>query len=513
MVAPLGACTRIPVSCAAPELSTALNAPISSRIREACGLMYSEHGLSRGNWARSRIITSRPARAMKYAADDPAGPPPTTIACASRMLRRQKPVRRARDSLEESHVLPVRPGKAENRCGSRQVWKNRRTRVRGKHESRLMGGESLQTNDGRIEIESGGEIKRRVQQRVVRCDAPLGHRDAMKCRSRIDTQPDSEIDRIAPLETPFREGERFLQCLARFAGTADKKNPQSSYAGLLHTLRNFAHPRRRETLRELLEHGIARTFCSDAECLEAGATHGGEKLGRRGGRREVRRVQMNAHLSSRYRFADLQRVTGRRIEGRVHEIEVCHTCSAFQLLDLVRDELRRARSVAPAFDIPVSTVDALEDAAPLRLDWSRCAVALVSLQVDPPVKRGRGKGIEICILAGRREMDSVTFGANKASERCYRLAAREGVHECDAGALPVAGDCVVHAEISEECFRSDSECRPARDHLRLRCGRPQRVKNRARLGCVVSKGDGVTVVDVANRNADHGRAEVARGFV
>src|SRR5687767_5745260 len=513
MVAPLGACTRIPVSCAAPEPSTALNAPISSRIREACGLMYSEHGLSRGNWARSRIITSRPARAMKYAADDPAGPPPTTIACVSRMLRRQKPVRRARDPLEKSHVLPVRPGKPENRCGSRQVRKNRRTRVRGKHEPRVIRGEPLETNDGRIEIEPRREIKRRVEQGVVGCDASLGHRDAMKRRSRIDTQPDSEIDRIAALETPFREVERFLQCLARFTGTAYKKNPQSSYAGLLHALCNFAHPRRRETLLELLEHGIARTFCSDAERLEAGAAHGGEKLGRRCGRREVRRVQMHAHLPSRYRFAHLQRVTRRRIESRVHEIKVCHTCGLFQLLDLVCNQFRRARSVAPAFDIPVSTVDAFEDAPALGLDRSRRAVALVSLQVDPPVERRRGKGIEVCILAGRGEMHTVSFRSDKASERRYRLASRERIYECNAGALPIAGDCVVDTEISEERFRGDSECRPARNHLGLRCSLSQRVKNRSRLRCVMPKRDGVAVVDVANRNADHGRAELAGRFV
>ena len=77
IVAPFGACTRIPVSCAAPELSTASSAPISARMRDACGLMYSEHGLSRGKRARSSTSTSSPARAMKYAADDPAGPPPT----------------------------------------------------------------------------------------------------------------------------------------------------------------------------------------------------------------------------------------------------------------------------------------------------------------------------------------------------------------------------------------------------------------------------------------------------
>src|SRR5688500_20167286 len=98
---------------------------------------------------------------MTSAADDPAGPPPTTIACASRMLRRQKPVRRARDPLEKSHVLPVRPGKPENRCGSRQVRKNRRTRVRGKHEPRGSRGEPLEPKDGRSGNEPRREKKRR----------------------------------------------------------------------------------------------------------------------------------------------------------------------------------------------------------------------------------------------------------------------------------------------------------------------------------------------------------------
>src|SRR5215212_2784053 len=104
----------MPVSCAAPELSTALSAPISSRILDAWGLMYSEHGLSRGNRALSRITTSTPLRAMKYAADDPAGPPPTMTTCASRMLWCHETRRRTRNALEEAHVLPMRTRQPED---------------------------------------------------------------------------------------------------------------------------------------------------------------------------------------------------------------------------------------------------------------------------------------------------------------------------------------------------------------------------------------------------------------
>ena len=76
-----------PARCAAPGLlDSRSSTPMSSRMRDACGLMYSEHGLSRGKRARSSTSTSTPARARKNAVAAPAGPPPTTMTCAPSRL-------------------------------------------------------------------------------------------------------------------------------------------------------------------------------------------------------------------------------------------------------------------------------------------------------------------------------------------------------------------------------------------------------------------------------------------
>src|SRR6185436_18193348 len=63
---------------------------MSARMRDACGLIYSEQGLSRGNRARSSTTTSMPARARTNAVEAPAGPPPTITTWA------RDPVMRAR---------------------------------------------------------------------------------------------------------------------------------------------------------------------------------------------------------------------------------------------------------------------------------------------------------------------------------------------------------------------------------------------------------------------------------
>ncbi len=58
-VAPFGARITIPVRCAAPARSTASSAPMSLRMRAACGLRYSAHGFARGKTARSSTQHAR----------------------------------------------------------------------------------------------------------------------------------------------------------------------------------------------------------------------------------------------------------------------------------------------------------------------------------------------------------------------------------------------------------------------------------------------------------------------
>src|SRR5467141_898053 len=87
------------------------------RIRIVSGLRYSEHGLSRGNRARSSSNTSAPARASSSAVADPAGPAPTTTA-SSRLTRRsveQSPAdrdRRPGERRRQIHAVVVQPSPA-----------------------------------------------------------------------------------------------------------------------------------------------------------------------------------------------------------------------------------------------------------------------------------------------------------------------------------------------------------------------------------------------------------------
>src|SRR5512141_62248 len=94
-----------------------------------------------------------------------------------------------------------------------------------------------------------------------------------------------------------------------------------------------------------------------------------------------------------------------------------HSRVAFQLFDLVHDEAGRPPSVAPSFDIRVCAVDALEDAAAFRLNRNRRAVSLVALEIDPLVERRSRKRIEIGVVAGRGEVNTVAMSANEARER------------------------------------------------------------------------------------------------
>ncbi len=100
---------------------------------------------------------------------------------------------------------------------------------------------------------------------------------------------------------------------------------------------------------------------------------------------------MNTEVAARNFFAHFDGVTGRRIKRRIHEIEVAHARISLELLDLIHDQFRGASTIAPAFDVGVRTVDALEHAAAFCLNRNRCAIALISLQIDPAIERRRWK--------------------------------------------------------------------------------------------------------------------------
>ncbi len=95
---------------------------------------------------------------------------------------------------------------------------------------------------------------------------------------------------------------------------------------------------------------------------------------------------MNAGVAADDRFADVERVSGWRIEGRIDEIEALHPRFAPQLLDLIRNQLGVASSVTPTLDVLIRAVHAPVDAAPLGLNRNRRSVALVSPEIDPAMK-------------------------------------------------------------------------------------------------------------------------------
>ena len=143
-----------------------------------------------------------------------------------------------------------------------------------------------------------------------------------------------------------------------------------------------------EALLELFEHGVTSAFRGNAKGAEAGDLHRGQELGWRRGRREIRRVELNAEVATRDCFAHTERVTRRGVERRIDKIEVMDSCSDFQLFDFVRDELGIARTVSPAFNVPVRAIDAFVHAAALRLDRNRSAMTLITSEIDPAMESG-----------------------------------------------------------------------------------------------------------------------------
>src|SRR5437868_1307198 len=163
-IIPLGARQLIPARCAGLLRSISSSTPMSDRILDACGLRYSAQILSRGNLARSSTSTSAPSRVSAQAVAAPAGPPPTTTTSAS--IRSPTLSNRARDALEQSHVLPVRPRQVQHRCRAGQVRKHYGSRVGREHEPWMIGCELFESPDGFSELELGGKIKRWIEQRA-----------------------------------------------------------------------------------------------------------------------------------------------------------------------------------------------------------------------------------------------------------------------------------------------------------------------------------------------------------
>src|SRR5512132_4230472 len=118
-----------------------------------------------------------------------------------------------------------------------------------------------------------------------------------------------------------------------------------------------------------------------------------------------------------------------------------------ELFDLIRDQLRIAGAVAPPFDIAVGAVDAFVHASALGLNRNRGAVTLITREVDPTMKRGSGKGIEIRILAGWGEHYGSRSVTHEARQRFDGLSRRQRVDERDARPLPVTRHGIVDGQI------------------------------------------------------------------
>ena len=146
-------------------------------------------------------------------------------------------------------------------------------------------------------------------------------------------------------------------------------------------------------IRELLPRATPRYVLQSmavsllhAEGAEAGTLHRAQELGGRGRRREIRGIELHAHPAARDGLADLQRMTRRRVERGIDEIEMMDSGFGFQLLDLVGNKLRVARAITPALDVAVSAVDTLIDAPAFRLDGDGGAVTLVAREIDPAME-------------------------------------------------------------------------------------------------------------------------------
>jgi hypothetical protein len=312
-----------------------------------------------------------------------------------------------------------------------------------------MRRKSSQSVDGKIELKLGAEVKSRIQQGRCFADDPFGDRDFVKRGARINAESDREVHSVAATKPPGGKVESLFESLLRLPGAPDKKNPQRADAGLLETICDFTNFARGKSLLQPFEHGIARTLRGDAERTKASGSHRGQELGRGCGGSKVRSVQIDAKLSSRNRFADLQRMSRWRIERRIHEVEIGDSGLSMKLFYLIGDTFGITCPVAPAFDIAVSAVHAFIDTTPLGLNGNRCAVPLVPSKIDPAVKRGGGKRIEVGVFAGRSKMNrSVNRPYNAGNAACF-FAPRKRIHQRDTRSFTITCDRVVDSEVAK----------------------------------------------------------------
>ena len=140
------------------------------------------------------------------------------------------------------------------------------------------------------------------------------------------------LDSLDPLD-----GDREV---LRFDAREARGRPQAAHDPLvvglhplpLDALRHGAHLLRVEALLQPREHLIARALRGNAQPAEPRGSHGGQELGRRRGRSEIRRIEVHAQPPAHDGLADGGRMPRRRVEGRVDEIEVTDTGGALQRL-------------------------------------------------------------------------------------------------------------------------------------------------------------------------------------
>src|SRR5437868_1866407 len=352
------------------------------------------------------------------------------------------------------------------------------------------------------EIHLARKVKRRIQQRAPSWHDAFGDCDSMERRPGVDTKPDGEINGITSEQTPLGEVQSLLEGVACFARTADEKNPERLDAVAFNPLGDFSHLGGIESLLELGQHRIAGALGSDAQGLEARSLHCRQKLGRRRSRRKVGLIELNPQVASRNCLAYLERVSWRRVESGIDEIEMVDPRLCFQLLDLVGDELRIARAISPAFDVAIGAVDAFVHAATLRLNGNGRSISLIPGEIDPAMEAWRGQGVKIRVLTRRSEYDGSVLLPDNSWNSLNGAARSQGSDEGHACALAVSGDRVVDRQIAEQGFRSDAERSAASDDFRLGSGRAQSAQDFSGLRSVVLERDCIAVVDVAYGHAD-----------
>src|SRR3954469_3163620 len=149
------------------------------------------------------------------------------------------------------------------------------------------------------------EIEGRVEQSAFGRHRAFGDCNSVQRSTRINPQPNCEVNCISPQQPPTGELQRLLQRVTCFTRTANEENPEGLDSMALYTLSNFSNFGGAESLFQLLEHCVAGAFAGDASGFESGAFHRAEELRGCGCRREVGRVELNPQAAARDGLAHL----------------------------------------------------------------------------------------------------------------------------------------------------------------------------------------------------------------